>query len=110
MPVPAANAPDLWLLAGPMERCARRFLTGLCDPGEQTVGARIEVERADLAPLPDQVRCGATVESVEGRKVWFRLEARAESGELVARGRHLRVFVRVARYDDAGQRGGEGTR
>jgi predicted thioesterase len=50
-----------------------------------------------------RVVASATVERIEGRTVFFRVEARDEN-ELIGDGAHERVVVNVARFDERVQR------
>lgn len=69
------------------------------DPGESTVGTRLEIEH--LAPTPPgmPVSVRARLEAVDGRRLSFTMEAQDER-EVVARGRHERFVVQLERFLD----------
>jgi predicted thioesterase len=69
------------------------------DPGESTVGTRLEIEH--LAPTPPgmPVSVRAHLEAVDGRRLSFTMEAQDER-EVVARGRHERFVVQLERFLD----------
>ena len=88
---------DVDVYATPMvlalvERAAVAALKPELDPGTTSVGARVELDH--LAPTPPgaRVEATATLEEVEGRRLWFSFEVR-DPGGVVARGAHLRVLV-----------------
>ncbi|HMA88027.1 MAG TPA: thioesterase family protein [Burkholderiales bacterium] len=82
-----------------------RFLTA----GYQSLGTLLEVRHVAATPVGMKVFATAEVTKVEGRTISFRLEARDER-ELIGDGRHERVVVNVAKFDQRVQRklsGGE---
>lgn len=74
---------------------------------EISVGSHISLDHVGPAFLGAAVRCRATVEQVEGRRITFRVEAE-QGGRPVARGRYLRVVLPVERFY-AGQPGAAAT-
>ena len=75
--------------------CRDLLLSGL-DAGEDSVGTRIELDH--LAPaLPDMpVEIVASIAKIEGRLVTFDVSVR-DNIDLVARGRHSRFIVSLAK-------------
>jgi len=92
---------DLRIYATPdvlrdMEFTSRDLLLEHCDPGEDSVGVRAEFDHIAATPLGMQVRVTATVASVDGR--WVVLDVVTHDAiEEVARGRHTRFIVVVAK-------------
>jgi predicted thioesterase len=80
-----------------MEQAAMHALAELIADGERTVGSVIEIVHGAPSPIGARVVVSARVQSVEGRKVWFAVEASDESGR-VASGRHARFVVDDARF------------
>lgn len=82
-------------MLGDIEMVCRNLLLEHLDPGEDSVGARIELDH--LAPtLPGMaVTIAAKIAEVKGRLVTFEIEAR-DSLDLVGRGRHMRFIVDTA--------------
>jgi fluoroacetyl-CoA thioesterase len=85
-------------LVGLFEQAAMRALDGLLAEGEGSVGSVVEVTHLAPTPAGGEVTVRARLTEVDGRQVWFELEAEDER-ELVARGRHSRVVVEWARFE-----------
>ncbi|MFQ5408671.1 MAG: thioesterase family protein [Anaerolineales bacterium] len=79
-----------------VETTCRNLLLEHVDPGEDSVGVRIELDH--LAPTLLDMWVEITVELVEldGRRATFKVTAR-DAVETVARGRHVRFVVDVAK-------------
>jgi predicted thioesterase len=73
--------------------CRNGVLTYL-PPGQDTVGARIELDHIAPSLLGAEVEISASIVSVEGRSVTFDVSVR-EGQEEVARGKHKRFIVDV---------------
>jgi predicted thioesterase len=91
---PVLSTPWLvWFLEHAALDAALPFL----DPGEITVGTRIEVDHLAPTPLGAQVTCTARVVHSEGPLISFQLEAH-DGHETIARGFHKRRVVEVDRF------------
>jgi imidazolonepropionase-like amidohydrolase/predicted thioesterase len=66
------------------------------DPGESSVGIKVEVDHLAATPLGQWMDVEVEVVSVEGRKVALDAEVR-DALETVGRGRHVRFVIDVAR-------------
>ena len=75
----------------------------LLPPGHQSLGTVLDIRHIAATPVGMRVRASAVVEKIEGRTVFFRVEAHDER-ELIGDGRHERVVVNVARFDERVQR------
>ncbi len=75
-----------------MEVTCRDFLMEFLEEGENSVGARIELDHMGPSLLGAHVEVTATVAEMEGRKVVFTFEVRDELDQ-VGRGKHIRFVV-----------------
>ncbi len=82
-------------MVGDIEMACRNLLLEHLDPGEDSVGARVELDH--LAPtLPGMtVAIVARIAEVNGRFVTLEIEAR-DNLDLVGRGKHMRFIVDTA--------------
>lgn len=82
-------------MVGDIEMVCRNLLLEHLDPGEDSVGARIELDH--LAPtLPGMtVTINAKIAEVKARFITFEIEAH-DGLDLVGRGRHMRFVVDTA--------------
>ena len=71
----------------------------LLPEGHQSLGTVLDVRHIAATPVGMKVTAVATVVGLEGRTVRFTLEARDER-EVIGDGRHERVVVNVARFDE----------
>jgi predicted thioesterase len=81
-------------IIGDIEYTCRDFLLQHLDPGEDSVGTRVDVEHVGPALLGAQVSIDIKVANVDGRRVTF--EATVKDGaDDVLRGTHERFIVAV---------------
>src|SRR5579872_7260601 len=93
-PPPVLSTPWLvWFLEHAALDAALPFL----EPGEITVGTRVEVDHLAPTPLGAQVTCTARIVHSEGPVISFQLEA-SDEHETIARGFHKRRVVKVDRF------------
>lgn len=78
-----------------IEQCARDLLLAHLDPGEDSVGTRIEVDHLAPTPLGMAVEITVSVAAVAGRAVTLDVAAR-DALDAVAQGKHKRFVVDVA--------------
>jgi predicted thioesterase len=86
-----------------MEAAALEAVEALLPPGHQSLGTHLDVGHYAATPVGMGLRATAVVTRVEGRTVEFRVEA-FDDKERVGDGRHTRVVVNVARFDERVQR------
>jgi predicted thioesterase len=79
-----------------IEVLCRDLLLEHLDPGENSVGARVELDHLAPTLLGMTVEITAKVAEVNGRLVTFEIEAR-DSLDLVGRGAHMRFLVDTAK-------------
>lgn len=105
---PRVGSGKVHVLATPVminliEAAALAAIEHLLPPGHQSLGTRLDVRHIAATPVGMKIFANATVESVAGRTVAFRVEARDEK-ELIGDGMHERVVVNVAKFDVRVQR------
>jgi len=88
---PVYSTPDMIRL---METAAFHALHPFCEPGELTVGTRIEVEHRAATGIGMRVKAEAVLESVDGRFYTMRVTARDNEHE-IGRGTVGRAFIRL---------------
>ncbi len=83
-------------LVGYFEIAAHQAILPFCEPGEVTVGTRIEVDHLAAALPGRKVTADAKVVAVEGRHILFEVEVR-QGDRVLMKGRHGRAIVRLDR-------------
>jgi fluoroacetyl-CoA thioesterase len=91
-----------------IEAAALDAVEHLLPAGHQSLGTHLDVSHVAATPIGLRVTATAEVEHVEGRTITFRVEARDEV-ELIGGGKHKRVVVSVARFDERVQHKLRGT-
>jgi len=86
-----------------IEAAALAAVERLLPPGHQSLGTVLSIRHIAATPVGMRVTASAAVEKVEGRTVFFRVEARDEK-ELIGDGTHERVVVNVAKFDQRVQK------
>ena len=93
-------------MIGEMERAAAKLLRPHLQPGELSVGVRVEVEHAAPTPIGARVVTRARYLGREGKLHRFEVES-TDPGGRVGHGVHLRAIVEEARLlAGAARRGG----
>ncbi len=80
------------MLVRDIEMAARELLLQHLDPGEDSVGTRIELDHLAPTLLGMPVELSVTVTELKGRAVALDIEGR-DSVELICRGQHNRFIV-----------------
>ena len=98
----ALGSGDLEVFATPamvalMENAAMKAVAPFLAEGETTVGSEMNCTHTAPSPLGAEIEAEAVVESVEGRKVVFAVEARCGE-QVIGQGRHTRYVVNVAKF------------
>jgi fluoroacetyl-CoA thioesterase len=86
-----------------IEAAALAAVEKLLPPGYQSLGTLLNVRHIAATPVGMRVRATATVERVDARTIYFTVEAHDER-ELIGDGKHERVVVNVAKFDQRVQR------
>jgi predicted thioesterase len=84
-------------MIGQMEITCRDLVFPMLDPGEDTVGTRVEVSHLAAAPVGTAVTFRAEILAVDRRRVRFRVEAR-DNQEKIGEGFHERGIIHIARF------------
>ena len=92
--VPVVGTPAIVRLA---EQASVAAIAGLLAAGTTTVGHRVQLDHLAPTPIGATVRAEALLESVEGRRLIFRISV-SDSNGLVAAGRITRVVVERDRF------------
>ena len=100
----ALRTGDVQVLATPRlvalaEEATVRAVEGQLAEGTTTVGYRVQVDHLAPVPVGDRVKAEAVLESVEGRRLTFRVSLTDDRG-LVGAGRITRVVVERDRFMD----------
>jgi predicted thioesterase len=105
---PSIGSGKVHVLATPVminviEAAALDAIERFLPPGFQSLGTVLNVRHIAATPVGMRVRATAEVLKVEGRTVFFKVEARDEK-DLIGDGTHERVVVNVAKFDERVQR------
>lgn len=92
--VPVLATPRVVLLA---EQATVAAVAGHVPDGMTTVGYRVQLDHLAPVPVGDTITTDATLETVEGRRLTFRVSVKHDAG-LVAAGRVTRVVVERTRF------------
>jgi len=84
------------MLVRDIEIACRDLLLAHLDPGEDSVGTRVEIDHIAATLLGMAVDITITLSELNGRAATFEIEAR-DSVEPICRGRHSRFIVDVAK-------------
>ena len=82
------------MLVRDIEMTCREFLLEHLDPGEDSVGTRVEIDHLAATLLGMEVEISVSVAEVKGRAVTFAVEAH-DGIDPVCRGKHMRFVVDV---------------
>jgi fluoroacetyl-CoA thioesterase len=92
---PVLSTPSM---IGLMEQTCVQMLTPHMDPGEQTVGFRIDLKHLAPTRIGAAVRVRVTLNEIKGRRLLFAVQAFNEDGTLVGDGAHERAVIDIARF------------
>ena len=87
------STPNMILL---MERAAREALRPFLEPGEESVGIEVSIQHLGGAGIGSTIIGAARVTSIDGRRIYFDVEAYA-GDRLIGKGTHSRAVVSVSR-------------
>ena len=86
-----------------LETAALQAVEEFMQPGQQTVGTRLDISHTAATPVGMRVFAHAELVSVDGRKLTFKLHAEDEI-EPIAGGVHERLIISVDRFDQRMQK------
>lgn len=98
----AYGSGDLEVLATPamvalMERASKDSLKPYLDEETTTVGIAIDIKHLRATPLGERVKSEAILDKVDGKKLFFNVEAWDEKGK-VGEGTHIRYIVNSKKF------------
>ncbi len=80
-----------------IERTCKELLDGQLDDGENSVGARVEIDHLGATLIDMWVDVHATVAEIDRRRVLFDVEVHDQLGDKVGACRHTRFVVDLAK-------------
>ena len=80
-----------------IEETAWRSVSALLEPGEGTVGTRIEISHTSATPVGIRITCETEVDVVDRRRIVFDVRVFDEFGK-IGEGTHERFIVRNDRF------------
>lgn len=80
-----------------MEHAAREALRPYLEPGEESVGVRVDVEHLEATPVLAEVRGEAEVTGVDGRLIDFQIAAYDQQSQ-IGRGTHRRAVIALDKF------------
>lgn len=86
------------MLVRDIEHACRNLLLRHLDPGEDSVGTRIELDHTAATPAGMTVKLSVAVVAVDGRSVTFDFEGN-DGVDSICRGRHRRFVVDVEKTE-----------
>jgi len=84
-------------MIGLMERAANQLLASYLEPGEGSVGIKVNVSHLAATPIGMKVTAKSTLTSISGRRLCFAVEAYNEK-EKIGEGTHERVIIQKERF------------
>lgn len=80
-----------------MESAACECLADVLEPGQTSVGTKVDIAHNAASPVGANITATATIESVSGNKITFAVTASDSAGE-IGSGKHTRVIVDAERF------------
>lgn len=82
-----------------MEETAYKSVASELDAGSGSVGILMNVKHVAASPVGMKITCQSELESVEGRKLTFKVEAYDEAG-LIGEGTHERFIIVNSKFQE----------
>lgn len=84
-------------MVGLMENTAHTSVQKFLPQGMVTVGIEINVKHIKATPLGMKIRCNSVLEKVEGKRLFFNVEAFDEVGK-IGEANHIRYIVDAIKF------------
>jgi fluoroacetyl-CoA thioesterase len=81
-----------------IEATCVRLMSRYVDPGEQSVGYRVELRHLAPTPVGKQVTAKVTLREVNGRRYLFDAECWNQDGVKIGEGAHERALIDISRF------------
>ncbi|MBI4570638.1 MAG: thioesterase family protein [Chloroflexi bacterium] len=81
-----------------IEATCVRLMSRYVDPGEQSVGYRVELRHLAPTPVGKQVTAKVTLREVNGRRYLFDAECWNQDGVKIGEGVHERAVIDISRF------------
>jgi len=75
-----------------------RLIDAYVEPGEQSVGTRVDVQHLAPTTIGKSVTARVEVREVKGRRYAFNVEVHNEDGVKIGEGAHDRALIDIARF------------
>jgi len=99
--VDVLSTPSMILL---FEQSSRNAVQPSLPKGYTTVGIKVDIEHLSATPVGEKVRVNARVTKVDGRQIFYEVNAFDEHG-IIGKGTHTRFTVNLKRFmEKIGQR------
>jgi len=95
LPVPMYSTPSM---VAHFEGLCLKMLIPFQEPGETSVGYRVDVKHKAATPIGMKVTVKGRVKEQDGRKVVFAVEAFNETGAQIGEGIHERRVIDMTRF------------
>ena len=95
LPLPMYSTPTM---VGHIEALCLKMMIPFLDPGESSVGYRVEVKHSAPTPIGMKVTIKSKVIESNERKAIFEVEAYNETGAQIGEGRHERRAIDMTRF------------
>lgn len=85
------------MMVGLMEKTCLESVLPYLEPGQDTVGTRVDVSHCKATPVGMKVRCESELVEIDPRRLVFRVAAYDEQG-LIGEGTHERFIIDKERF------------
>jgi predicted thioesterase len=88
-------------MVGHIEQLCLMMMIPFLDPGENSVGYKVEVKHMAPTPIGQKVTIKAKAVESDERKAVFEVEAHNETGAKIGEGKHERRAIDMQRFSGA---------
>jgi fluoroacetyl-CoA thioesterase len=89
-------------MVGHIEALCLKMMIPFLNPGESSVGYKVEVKHSAPTPIGMKVTVKAKIAESDERKAVFEVEAYNETGAKIGEGKHERRAIDMTRFGKAG--------